>query len=55
MGRRGELKIKNRILKYNEDDCITTRVLLDGICSLRAARQDCAFNTPCATAVTLFI
>ena len=30
----GEVGIKKRILKYNEDDCIATRVLLDGICSL---------------------
>ncbi len=30
----GDIKIKERILKYNEDDCIATRVLLDGICSL---------------------
>jgi predicted RecB family nuclease len=30
----GDVKIKERILKYNEDDCIATRVLLDGICSL---------------------
>ncbi len=30
----GDVKIKTRILKYNEDDCIATRVLLDGICSL---------------------
>jgi len=45
MGRSRRVEDKKRILKYNEDDCITTRVLLDGICSLRAARQDCAFNT----------
>jgi len=32
--RTGKVKIKNRILKYNEDDCIATRVLLDGIRSL---------------------
>ena len=30
----GDVNIKNRILKYNEDDCIATRVLLDGIFSL---------------------
>jgi len=30
----GDENIKKRILKYNEDDCIATRVLLDGICSL---------------------
>jgi predicted RecB family nuclease len=30
----GEANIKKRILKYNEDDCIATRVLLEGICSL---------------------
>jgi len=30
----GDVNIKKRILKYNEDDCIATRVLLDGICSL---------------------
>ncbi|RXG66247.1 TM0106 family RecB-like putative nuclease [Candidatus Atribacteria bacterium 1244-E10-H5-B2] len=30
----GDVNIKTRILKYNEDDCIATRVLLDGICSL---------------------
>jgi len=30
----GEVNLKKRILKYNEDDCIATRVLLDGICSL---------------------
>jgi len=30
----GDANIKKRILKYNEDDCIATRVLLDGICSL---------------------
>ena len=30
----GDERIKKRILKYNEDDCIATRVLLDGICSL---------------------
>jgi len=27
----GGVNIKNRILKYNEDDCIATRVLLEGI------------------------
>ena len=27
----GSMEIKNRILEYNEDDCIATRVLLDGI------------------------
>jgi predicted RecB family nuclease len=30
----GDVNIKKRILKYNEDDCIATRVLLDGICLL---------------------
>jgi predicted RecB family nuclease len=30
----GDLSIKKRIFKYNEDDCIATRVLLDGICLL---------------------
>lgn len=30
----GDEKIKQRILQYNEDDCIATRVLLDGIRSL---------------------
>jgi len=30
----GDENLKKRILKYNEDDCIATRVLLDGICSL---------------------
>ena len=30
----GDVSIKKRILKYNEDDCIATRVLLDGICLL---------------------
>src|SRR5680860_792861 len=30
----GEVNIKKRILKYNEDDCTATRVLLDGIFSL---------------------
>ena len=30
----GDKKIKERILKYNEDDCIATRVLLEGIKSL---------------------
>lgn len=30
----GDAKLKKRILKYNEDDCIATRVLLEGICSL---------------------
>ncbi len=30
----GDANIKKRILKYNEDDCIATRVLLDGICLL---------------------
>jgi len=30
----GDVNLKKRILKYNEDDCIATRVLLDGICSL---------------------
>jgi len=30
----GDINVKTRILEYNEDDCIATRVLLDGICSL---------------------
>lgn len=30
----GDLKIQQRILEYNEDDCIAMRVLLDGIRSL---------------------
>jgi predicted RecB family nuclease len=30
----GDPKVKQRILDYNEDDCIATRVLLDGIRSL---------------------
>jgi predicted RecB family nuclease len=30
----GDENIKKRILQYNEDDCIATRVLLEGICSL---------------------
>ena len=30
----GDVNIKTRILKYNEDDCIATRVLLEGIHSL---------------------
>jgi len=30
----GDVNIKTRILKYNEDDCIATRVLLEGIYSL---------------------
>ncbi len=34
----GDVNIKKRILKYNEDDCIATRVLLDGICSLPLAK-----------------
>jgi len=32
--RTGDPAIKQRILEYNEDDCIATRVLLDGIRSL---------------------
>jgi len=35
----GDVNIKKRILKYNEDDCIATRVLLDGICSLPLLRS----------------
>jgi len=35
----GDVNIKKRILKYNEDDCIATRVLLDGICSLPLFRS----------------
>jgi len=35
----GDVKIKTRILKYNEDDCIATRVLLDGICSLSLSQS----------------
>ena len=35
----GDVNIKKRILKYNEDDCIATRVLLDGICSLPVLRS----------------
>ena len=31
----GDPDIKQRILDYNEDDCIATRVLLDGIRNLR--------------------
>jgi len=34
----GDINIKTRILKYNEDDCIATRILLDGICSLPLAK-----------------
>jgi len=34
----GDANIKKRILEYNEDDCIATRVLLDGICSLPLAK-----------------
>jgi len=30
----GDDSIKQRILQYNEDDCIATRVLLDGIRTL---------------------
>ena len=30
----GDPSIKQRILKYNEDDCKATRFLLDGICAL---------------------
>jgi len=30
----GDFSIKQRILEYNEDDCVATRVLLDGICHL---------------------
>ena len=30
----GDVNIKKRILKYNEDDCIAARVLFDGICLL---------------------
>ena len=26
--------VKDRILVYNEDDCVATRVLLDGICAM---------------------
>lgn len=35
----GDVEIKNRILEYNEDDCIATRVLLDGIRSLPLIAQ----------------
>ena len=35
----GDLSIKQRILDYNEDDCIATRVLLDGIRNLQL-KQD---------------
>ena len=31
-----DLAIKDRILKYNEDDCIATRVLLDGLKGLQS-------------------
>ncbi|MFC1486014.1 TM0106 family RecB-like putative nuclease [Candidatus Latescibacterota bacterium] len=30
----GDPTIRQRILEYNEDDCIATRVLLDGLCGL---------------------
>jgi predicted RecB family nuclease len=42
----GDQQIKKRILDYNEDDCIATRVLLDGIRKLSiggAAHQDQQF------------
>ncbi len=32
--RTGDPAVKQRILDYNEDDCIATRVLLDGIRAL---------------------
>ena len=32
--RSGDTEIKQRILDYNEDDCVATRVLLDGIRNL---------------------
>ena len=35
----GDVNIKKRILKYNEDDCIATRVLLEGIYSLPVSRS----------------
>jgi predicted RecB family nuclease len=31
----GDVEAKGRILEYNEDDCVATRVLLDGIRSLK--------------------
>jgi predicted RecB family nuclease len=36
----GDRAIRQRILDYNEDDCRATRVLLDGIRGLSAARRD---------------
>ena len=36
-------KIKQRILEYNEDDCVATRVLLDGIRLLKPAQVSTAF------------
>ena len=30
----GDMSVKQRILDYNEDDCVATRVLLDGIRAL---------------------
>ena len=32
--RTGEPAVKQRILDYNEDDCVATRVVLDGIRTL---------------------
>jgi predicted RecB family nuclease len=33
----GERDAKNRILEYNEDDCLATRVLLDGIKKMKSS------------------
>jgi predicted RecB family nuclease len=34
----GDPRIRQRILDYNEDDCVATRVLLDGIRKLNVRR-----------------
>ena len=33
----GDTEVRQRILDYNEDDCVATRVLLDGIKGLSLA------------------
>jgi predicted RecB family nuclease len=34
----GDVNIRQRILKYNEDDCVAMRVLLDGVQKLPVAK-----------------